>query len=365
LSQIAAARRATRVVMVGPVGIGGDRPVSVQSMTKAPAEDAGATLAQLEELAAAGCEVCRLAVPDTGALGAFARVAARSPLPLVADIHFDYRLALGAIEAGAAKLRINPGNLGGEAPLKEVARRASGAGVPIRVGVNLGSLEAGLARSRGHTARAMAESALEYVRQLEDLGVPGIVVSAKAPDVGRTVEAYRLISGETDWPLHVGVTEAGRGVAGAVKSALGIGLLLAEGIGDTIRVSLTGDPVDEVRAGYAILRSLGLRERGVEIISCPTCGRCRLDVPSVAAQVERRLAGDAEPIVVAVMGCAVNGPGEARRADVGLAGAADGKAVLFAEGRVVRSVEASEAVEQLLGEIARRQGRSGASQGRE
>lgn len=346
-------RRCTRPVPIGQVTVGGAHPVAVQSMTKVPAADAEANLRQVHELAEAGCEICRLAVPDREALGPFARVAARSPLPLVADVHFDYRLALGAIAAGAAKLRVNPGNLGGEGPLREVAREARSAGVPIRIGVNLGSLEAELARSHGYTAAAMAESALRYVRDLEDWGVVGLVISAKAPDVARTVEAYRLIAGRTEWPLHLGVTEAGLGTDGVVKSSLGIGLLLAEGVGDTIRVSLTGDPVEEVRAGYAILRALGLRARGPEIISCPTCGRCRLDVGAVAAEVQRRLAGSVKPCTIAVMGCAVNGPGEARRADVGLAGGGEGKAVLFARGHVVRTVNAAEAVQQLLDEIAR------------
>lgn len=327
--------------------------MSVQSMTKVPASDAGANLEQVHRLAAAGCEICRLAVPDREALEAFELVAARSPLPLVADVHFDHRLALGAIAKGAAKLRINPGNLGGEGPLREVAREARRAGIPIRIGVNLGSLEAEVAAGYGYTAAAMAVSALRYVRSLEDCGVSGLVISAKAPDVDRTVEAYRQIADQTRWPLHLGVTEAGLGTDGVVKSSLGIGLLLAEGIGDTIRVSLTGDPVEEVRAGYAILRGLGLRLRGAEVISCPTCGRCRIDVAGLAAEVRQRLTGLTEPCTIAVMGCAVNGPGEARRADVGLAGAGSGKIVLFARGRAVKTVEAENAVEQLLEEIER------------
>jgi len=350
---LVAPRREARPVRIGRVAIGGTAPVAVQSMAKTPAADAPATLAQVFRLAEAGCEICRLAVPDRESLRAFAWVAARSPLPLVADIHFDHRLALDALASGAAKIRINPGNLGGEGPLREVAREATRSGAPIRVGVNLGSLEAGLARSLGHTAEAMARSALRYVADLEQWGVPGLVVSAKAPDVDRTVEAYRLLAGKTVWPLHLGVTEAGPGTAGLVKGALGIGLLLSEGIGDTIRVSLTGDPVTEVHAGYEILRGLGLRRRGPEIISCPMCGRCRLDVEAVVAEVQKRLAGSLAPHVIAVMGCAVNGPGEARRADVGLAGAGDGKAVLFAGGQVIRSVDTANAVDQLLEEIAR------------
>ncbi len=254
-----AERRATRAVRAGTVTIGGGKPVVVQGMAKAPAWDGPAVLAQVERMAARGCELCRLAVPDERSLEAFAWVAKRSPLPLVADIHFQHRLALGAIAAGAAKLRINPGNIGGPEALAEVAREAIAAAVPIRVGVNLGSLEADLASSLGHTAAAMAESALRQVRVLEQLGVEGIVVSAKASDVPRTLDAYREISGRTEWPLHLGVTEAGPGLAGAVKGTLGIGLLLAQGIGDTIRVSLTGEPECEIDVAYDILAGLGLR----------------------------------------------------------------------------------------------------------
>jgi (E)-4-hydroxy-3-methylbut-2-enyl-diphosphate synthase len=347
-----ASRRPTRVVRAGTsVLIGGGNPIVVQGMTKAPAHDGPAVLAQVEAMAARGCELCRLAVPDEESLSAFAWVAGRSPLPLVADIHFDHRLALGAITAGAAKLRINPGNLGGPDALRQVALEATAAGVPIRVGVNLGSLEAELASSMGYTGAAMAESAMRQVRMLEDLGFEGIVISAKASDVSRTVEAYREIAARTDWPLHLGVTEAGPGLAGAVKGSLGIGLLLAEGIGDTIRVSLTGDPTDEIAVAYDILGGLELRRRGPELISCPTCGRCSFDVAAVARGVQGHLAGLTEPLVVAVMGCAVNGPGEARRADVGLAGAAGGRAVLFSGGRILRTVSAEKAVDELLAEI--------------
>lgn len=360
-----APRRATRQVKAGPVTMGGGNPVVVQGMAKAPAGDGPAVLAQVEAMAGRGCELCRLAVPDSASLEAFTWVARRSPLPLVADIHFDHRLALGAIDAGAAKLRVNPGNLGGPGPLREVARAAIAAGVPIRVGVNLGSLEGELAASMGHTAAAMAESALRQVRMLEEAGVEAIVVSAKASDVPRTIDAYREIAARTDWPLHLGVTEAGPGLGGAVKGALGIGLLLAEGIGDTIRVSLTGDPSDEIDVAYDILSGLGLRRRGPELISCPTCGRCSFDVLGTAQAVSRHLADLREPLVVAVMGCAVNGPGEARRADVGVAGAADGRAVLFSGGRVMRTVAAGEAVSVLVEEIERLRRNAGAAEERE
>ncbi len=346
-----AGRRPTRAVRVGGVTIGGGSPVSVQSMVKRDPYDGGAVLAQVEELAAAGCEVCRLAVPDRRAADVFAWVARRTDLPLVADVHFDYRLALAAIDAGAGKLRINPGNLGGPEALRAVAGAATAAGIPIRVGVNLGSLEADLARRLGYTGAAMAESAIRQVRLLEDLGFEGIVISAKAPDVARTIEAYRLISGRTSWPLHLGVTEAGPGTPGLVKSAVGIGVLLAEGIGDTVRVSLSEDAVEEVAAGYAILASLSLRAAGPELVSCPTCGRCQFDVIGVAHEVNERLKDIRRPLTVAVMGCAVNGPGEARRADVGVAGAAGGQAVLFVRGEVQRSFPAEQAVDELFREI--------------
>lgn len=341
------------MVRAGGVAIGGDHPIVVQSMIKVDPHDGPAILAQVERLAGAGCELCRLAVRDQAAVDTFAWVAGRAPLPLVADVHFDHQLALGAVAAGAAKLRINPGNLGGPEPLRLVAREATQAGIPIRVGVNLGSLEDDLARRLGHTAEAMAASAMRQVRLLEDTGFAAIVISAKASDVPRTVGAYRLIADETDWPLHLGITEAGPGRGGLVKSAAGLSILLGEGLGDTIRVSLTGDPAEEVAAAYEILRSLGLRHRGVELIACPTCGRCRFDLVSLAAEVNRRTANVTEPLVVAVMGCEVNGPGEARRADVGVALAGGGRAVLFAGGEVARTVNAAEAADELCAEIQR------------
>jgi (E)-4-hydroxy-3-methylbut-2-enyl-diphosphate synthase len=330
-------------------------------MVKLPAHDGPAILDQVLELAAAGAELCRLAVPDSAAIPVLAWLAPRSPVPLVADIHFDHRLALAAIEAGVSKLRINPGNLGGPGPLRQVSAAAGAAGVAIRVGVNLGSLEADIAAERGYTAEAMAASALRQVRMLEDEGFDAIVVSAKAPDVGRTVAAYRLISAATDWPLHLGVTEAGPGAAGLVKSAVGLGLLLAEGVGDTIRVSLSGSPVEEVRAGQAVLQCLGIRGFGPELVSCPTCGRCQFDLLRILPEVERRMERLRVPLVIAVMGCAVNGPGEARRADVGLAGAGRGQAVLFADGQALRTVPVERAVDELWQEIERIADSRGAS----
>lgn len=354
-------RARTTPVAVGALTVGGDSPVSVQSMLKAPSHDIGAITAQLDQLAAAGCEICRVAVPDRTAADRLAELVARSPMPLVADIHFDYRLALAAIDAGVAKLRINPGNIGGPDQVRAVAAAAQAAKVAIRVGVNLGSLEQDLAERYGHGAEAMAESAMRQIRLLEDLGCRALIISAKAPDVARTVGAYRLLAEQTEWPLHLGVTEAGPGVPGLVKSTLGVGLLLSEGIGDTIRVSLSGPPVDEIRAGQAILQGLELRAFGPDLVSCPTCGRCQFDLLSLVPQVERRLQSVTEPLTVAVMGCAVNGPGEARRADVGIAGAAGGQAVLFAAGQVLRAVSAERALDELCGEIDRilatRQGR--------
>jgi len=350
-------RRSTRPVPVRGLVLGGANPVVVQGMIKRPAHDGPAVLDQVEALRSAGCELCRLAVPDAAAAATLGWVAQRTPLPLVADIHFDHRLALLAIDAGAAKLRVNPGNLGGQAQLREVANAATAARIPIRVGVNLGSLEHDLAAQHGYSGRAMAESALRQVRSLEDLGFDLIVISAKAPDVARTVEAYRQLSQSTNWPLHIGVTEAGPGAAGLVKSAVGIGILLAEGIGDTIRVSLTEDAVAEIDAAYSILQSLGLRQRSVELVSCPTCGRCQFDLLPVAQAVAERLKSIdgslTESFTVAVMGCAVNGPGEARRADVGVAGAAGDEAVLFAGGQVQRIVPAERAVDELMAEINR------------
>lgn len=357
-------RRPTRVVMAGRVPIGGDSPISVQSMVKVPSTDGPQVLDQVAELAAAGCEICRMAVPDRDAVPVLAWVAARSPVPVVADIHFDHRLALAALDAGVAALRINPGNLGGPAALRQVAAAAASRGAAIRVGVNLGSLEADLARQYGPTAAAMVASAMGQVRMLEDTGFGAIVVSAKAPDVHRTVEAYRSLSRMTDWPLHIGLTEAGPGTSGLVKSAAALSLLLAEGIGDTIRVSLSGPPVEEVRAGRAVLQGLGLRQFGPELVSCPTCGRCQFDLIGLLPEIEQRLETLDLPLVVAVMGCAVNGPGEARRADVGLAGAGPGQAVLFAGGEVLRAVPVARAAEELWQEVRRiSQARAGMAPG--
>lgn len=345
-------RKLTRAIRVGSVQIGGGAPIVVQSMTNTDTRRVAATVAQVQRLAAAGCEIVRLAVPDLQAARALAEIKRESPVPLIADIHFNYRLALAALEAGADGLRINPGNLGGEKKTRIVVQACEERGVPLRLGVNAGSLEADLlAKHGGPTAAALVESALRWVRIFEDWGFLNFKISLKSSDVITTIQGYRELSRQVDYPLHLGVTEAGGLIAGTVKSALGIGILLAEGIGDTIRVSLTRDPEEEVRVAYEILRALHLRERGVELISCPTCGRCRIDLFALAEEAERRLRHVATPIKVAIMGCVVNGPGEAREADVGIAGGKKAGA-LFKRGELVRRVPEKELLKALLAEVA-------------
>ncbi|MGD8366665.1 MAG: flavodoxin-dependent (E)-4-hydroxy-3-methylbut-2-enyl-diphosphate synthase [Desulfobacterales bacterium] len=344
-------RKKTRPISVGDVAIGGGAPISVQSMTNTDTRDVEATVAQIRRLTDAGCEIVRAAVLDEEAARALSKIRARIAIPLVADIHFDYRLAIESVRAGADGLRINPGNIGSARQVREVAACAADAGIPIRIGVNAGSLEKDLLKTyNGPVAGAMVESALRQIDLLASFGFDRVKVSLKASDVGRTVEAYRALSEKTDHPLHVGVTEAGGLFPGIVKSALGIGMLLAEGIGDTIRVSLTRDPVEEVRVGYEILRALGIRQHGPEIISCPTCGRCEIDLFSVLERVERALFTYPEPVKIAIMGCVVNGPGEAREADVGIAGAR-GFGVLFKKGKRLRKVPENRLVEALLEEL--------------
>jgi (E)-4-hydroxy-3-methylbut-2-enyl-diphosphate synthase len=348
-------------VRVGGVTLGGGAPVRVQSMTKTDTRDVPATVRQLRALGRAGCEIGRVAVPDHGAVAAFAAIRARVAMPLVADIHFDHRLAIACIEAGADKVRINPGNIGGTRRMQEVAAAAAARGCAIRVGVNAGSLERELLAKHGAaTPAALVESATRAVRELEAVGFRAIVVSLKASSVPHTIAAYRLAARAIRYPLHLGVTEAGWGLAGIVKSAVGMGALLADGIGDTLRVSLTDAPVEEVRVGREILSALGLRRDGVEIISCPTCGRCGIDLKGAARAVKRSLAGVREPLTVAVMGCPVNGPGEAKAADLGLAGG-KGRAVIFRRGEVLKTVKESEMIaaltEAVLEEASRRGGR--------
>lgn len=328
--------------------VGGRAPVAVQSMTNTFTQDVAATVAQIHRLEAAGCEIIRVAVPDRQAASAIADIKKEITIPLIADIHFDHRLALAAARFGADGLRLNPGNIGGTDKVKAVVDCAGERDIPIRIGVNSGSLEKDILKKyNGATPEGMVESALRHVEILEALEFRAIKISLKASDVERTVAAYRLLSEKSDYPLHLGVTEAGGLYAGIVKSALGIGMLLAEGIGDTLRVSLTRDPVEEVRVGYEILKGLGIRRHGPEIISCPTCGRCKIDLFGIAEQVERALLSNPHPIKVAIMGCVVNGPGEAREADVGVAGG-DGEGILFKKGEVIRKFPQERIVEMLL-----------------
>ncbi len=348
---VATQRRRTRKVMVGRVAIGGGAPVSVQSMTKTDTRDARATIEQVRALADAGCDIVRCAIPDREALAAFAEVRRSSPVPLVADVHFDYRLALGAIDAGADKVRINPGNIGDAERVRSIARAAARRGIPIRVGVNSGSVERDLlAKHGGPSAEALAESALRNARLLEDDGFRDIVISVKASDVRTTVAAYEAVARATDYPLHLGVTEAGSARTGTVKSAAAMGALLLRGIGDTIRVSLTADPVEEVRVAQALLGAVGLRAFGVEVVSCPTCGRCHGDLRTILDEVEARVAGMRMPARVAVMGCEVNGPGEAREADVGVA-LGEGGGLLFVRGRAVGRIRRDEIASRLVEEL--------------
>jgi len=341
-------RRKTKRVWVGKTPLGGGAPISVQSMTKTDTRDVSATLKQIRKLKRAGCEIVRVAVPDREAALALSSIKRETEIPLVADIHFDYRLALKAMEAGVDKLRINPGNIGAEWKVREIVRVAKERRIPIRVGVNAGSLPRDILTKYKHPSpSALVEAALRQVKRLEDLNFDDIVISLKSFDVPTTVEAYRIISRKTNHPLHLGITEAGLPRSGSVRSALGIGILLAEGIGDTIRVSLTGDPVEEVETGYEILKSLNLREHGPTIISCPTCGRCEIDLISLTKKVERKIKNFGAPLKVAVMGCAVNGPGEAKDADVGIAGA-KGYGILFRKGKVVGKVKEKDMVDALL-----------------
>jgi (E)-4-hydroxy-3-methylbut-2-enyl-diphosphate synthase len=322
-------------------------------MCSTDTRDVAATLAQINALAVAGCEIVRCAVPDGEAAEALATIKAQSPIPVIADIHFDYKLALRVLDGGIDGLRLNPGNIGEYWKVAEVVKSAAERKVPIRIGVNAGSLEKQLLEKYGHpTAEAMVESALGHVRILEDLNYREIKISLKASDVPKTVAAYRLLSQQVEYPLHIGITEAGTIFSGTIKSSVGLGILLYDGIGDTLRVSLTGDPVDEVRVGFEILKSLGLRQRGVNFVSCPTCGRCQINLIRVAEEVERRLQSVDKAITVAVMGCAVNGPGEAREADVGVAGG-KGEGLIFRKGEVVRKVAEAELADALLEEINR------------
>jgi len=344
-------RKKTRVVKVGNVSIGGENPVRVQSMTSTRTEDIAGTIDQIEKLKEAGCELVRVAIPHKEALNAFKIIRREVDIPLIADIHFNYRLAIGAIEMGADKIRINPGNIGSKDRVEKIIDAARSNEVPIRIGVNSGSLELDLIdKYGGVTPEAMVESAMRWVRFFEEKNFFDIVISVKSSSVPQTVKAYRKLSLLTDYPLHLGITEAGPPKTGSIKSAIGIGSLLLDGIGDTLRVSLTADPVEEVKVAWEILKALELRARGPMIISCPTCGRMRIDLFQLVKKVEKALEGETFPVKVALMGCEVNGPGEARDADVGVA-AAPGFGLIFRKGVVVKKVPESNILDALLKEI--------------
>ena len=347
-------RHKTRVVRIGDVAIGGENPIRIQSMCNTKTEDVEATVAQIRALTAAGCEIVRVAVPTVAAAEAIGDIQRQIKIPLVADIHFDYRLALAAMEHGADKIRINPGNIGEDWKLREVVNAAKERNIPIRVGVNSGSLEKDLLQKYGGvTAEGIVESALEKVRRIEELGYENLVISIKSSDVLMCIRAHELLAAETDYPLHIGITEAGTLLRGTVKSAVGLGVILYEGIGDTIRVSLTGDPLEEIKAAREILKSLGLRKGGVEVVSCPTCGRTAIDLIGLANRVESLVERYSDlDVRVAVMGCVVNGPGEAREADFGVAGG-KGAGVLIRKGEVIRTMPEAELLPALEAELQR------------
>jgi (E)-4-hydroxy-3-methylbut-2-enyl-diphosphate synthase len=350
-----ARKKKTKQIVLGGLKIGGGAPVVVQSMTKTDTRDVSSTVAQIKKLQAAGCEAVRVAVLNAEAADAVKSIKRRIKIPLIADIHFDHRLALAVLENGVDGLRINPGNIGSKLKVKEVVSAAGDRGVPIRIGVNAGSLEKDLLRKYKHpTARALVESAGRHIRILEDLKFRAIKVSLKASDVIKTVDAYRLFSEKFRYPLHIGISEAGPAFSGTIKSAVGLGMLLSEGIGDTIRVSLTADPVEEVKVAFEILKSLHLRQIGPELISCPTCGRCQVNIRGIVAKVETKLADIKKPIKVAVMGCVVNGPGEAREADIGIAGGR-GTGLLFKNGKIVKTLKERELFSTLMREIKKMQ----------
>lgn len=344
-------RKQTRKIKVGNVYIGNDAPVVIQSMTNTDTRNVEETLKQIRELYNAGCEVIRCAVPDMEAAEAIKEIVKQSPIPVVADIHFDYRLALKAIENGISALRINPGNIGDVERVKAVVKAAKEKNIPIRIGVNSGSLEKKiLEKYKKVTAEGLVESAMNHAKILEELNFKDIVISIKSSNVKMMIEAYRLISKKCDYPLHLGVTESGTKFKGTIKSSVGIGTLLAEGIGDTIRVSLTSDPVEEIKVAKEILKSLGLRKEGLEFVSCPTCGRTQIDLIKIAEEVEKRLENVNKNIKVAVMGCVVNGPGEAKEADIGIAGG-KGEGLIFRKGQIIKKVKEEDLIDELFKEI--------------
>ena len=350
-------REHTKRIFIGKVPVGGGAPVTVQSMTNTLTSDVESSVSQVLSLTRAGCDLVRISIPDEDSLTAFREIKSRVRVPLIADIHFDYRLAVGAIDAGADAIRINPGNIGSRDRVRKVAKAASAAGIPIRVGVNLGSVKKRLLEAFDQDrVGALVENAREYVEMLEDMGVSSLKVSLKSSDVLETIDAYRRFSRICDWPLHLGVTEAGTLLPGVIRSSVGIGALLLEGIGDTIRISLAADPVQEVLAGRVLLESIGLKDEGVRVITCPTCARANADVAAIAAEVEDALKEVKEHLIVAIMGCAVNGPGEARIADLGVACDKEG-ALLFAHGKPIRRIRANEIITSLVNEIEKEIGK--------
>lgn len=344
-------RKITKEVHIGNVVIGGGSPIKIQSMTNTKTEDVKATVAQIKKLEAAGCDIIRCAVPTMEAAQALKEIKKEISIPLVADIHFDYKLAIAAMENGADKIRINPGNIGSKERVKAVVMVAKERNIPIRVGVNSGSLEKELIEKyHGVTAEGIVESALDKVKWIEDMGYDNLVISIKSSDVLMCVKAHELISGQTDHPLHVGITESGTLISGNIKSSIGLGLILNQGIGDTIRVSLTGDPLEEIKSAKIILRTLGLRKGGIEVVSCPTCGRTKIDLISLANQVENMVADIPLDLKVAVMGCVVNGPGEAKEADIGIAGGV-GEGLIIKHGEIYKKVPESELLGALREEL--------------
>ena len=351
MSEIAITRRKSRQVQIGPLAMGGEAPIVIQSMLNSKTTDVEGSLLQIGRLAEAGCQLVRLAIPNANALPAFEEIKKRSPLPLVADIHFDYRLALGAMDGGADKIRINPGNIGARDKVRQVVEKAVACRIPIRIGVNSGSVEKEILQQEGGpTVRAIVRSAMRNVELCRDFGAEDLVLSLKSSDVLRTIAAYQLAAEECDLPLHIGVTEAGTVKSGTIKSAVALGILLHQGIGDTLRVSLTGDVIEEVIAARHILKSLNLVEQGITLISCPTCGRTQVDLVTIAERVEAGLAHIRKPLTLAVMGCVVNGPGEAREADIGVA-CGRGSAVLIKRGQIVRKIAEDEIVQTLIDEV--------------
>ncbi|MGY0372078.1 flavodoxin-dependent (E)-4-hydroxy-3-methylbut-2-enyl-diphosphate synthase [Clostridium sp. JNZ J1-5] len=344
-------RKETKKVKVGNIYVGGDAPISIQSMNNTDTRDISATIAQIKDLENAGCNITRCAVPDMNAAEALKEIVSNVNIPVVADIHFDYKLALKSIESGVAALRINPGNIGSIDKVKMVATAAKDKRIPIRIGVNSGSLEKDLLQKYGNVCpEALVESALKHVNILENINFDDIVISIKSSNVVQMIESYKMISSKVDYPLHIGVTEAGTIWKGTIKSSVGIGALLAEGIGDTIRVSLTGDPIEEIKVGKQILKSLGYNNEGIEFISCPTCGRTQVDLIKLATEAEKRLESCNKNLKVAIMGCVVNGPGEAREADIGIA-SGKGEGLIFKKGKIIKKVKEEELIEELINEI--------------